>query len=263
MKDYLRITTVLCLSLLFFSEQEGGDVYAQSTPHNYSSIEKDWPTPVMDEHHYTYFLADVLEYRPSSDESIFKWDVEGWHGGDYNRLWFKSEGERDTAFKADYDIDLQLLYGRFLKRYFDLQVGARVETQKYYNANVTRGLAVIGIEGLIPYKWDFESSLFISQKGDVSGRASLTRDFMLTQKWILQGRVATNIAAQKVERFTIGTGLNNIELGARLRYEIHREYGPYIGISYDRSFYDTAKMVRQQGGNPEQLRFVIGMRLWH
>ena len=182
-------------------------------------IPKDWPSPVGDRQRQTFLFADVLEYRPKPSNSDFRWDVEGWHGGDLNKLWFKSEGERNTALKADYDIDAQLLYGRFLRKYYDFQLGVRAETQTYRGRNVTRAHAVIGVEGLIPYNLETESALFISQHGDVSGRFSLTKDFRVTQRWVVQSRLETNIAVQQVERFTTGRGLNNIECGLRLRYE--------------------------------------------
>jgi copper resistance protein B len=218
---------------------------------------------VDDEMKHTFIRADVLEFRPGREGGDFRWDVEGWRGGDFNRFWFKSEGERNTALKADYDIDLQMLYGRFVKKYYDFQVGLRIETQSFRGANVTRPQFVIGLEGLVPYRYEVESALFISHQGHVSGRVSFTRDYLLTQRWILQGRVEANAAAQRVERFTTGKGLNNIEAGLRLRYEVQRKFGPYIGISYDRSFFGTANFVRQDGGDPRQLRFVAGVRVWH
>lgn len=221
-----------------------------------------WPSPV--EHHNRRFfvLADVFEYRPQKEASDLRWDGEAWYGGDFNRVWFKSEGERDTALKADYDIDFQTLYGRFIRKYYDFQVGARVETQKYQGRNVTRTHAVVGIEGLVPYRYDIESSLFISQDGDVSGRFTFTRDYQLSQRLILQPRFEASAAVQRVERFTTGRGLNNIEAGLRLRYEIRREFAPYFGVSFDRSFFGTADMVRQDGGDPNQVRFVVGLRAW-
>jgi copper resistance protein B len=173
------------------STQTGG----QSSGQGNLSPGKDWPSPVDDEMKHTFVLADVLEYRPARDGGDFRWDVEGWYGGDFNRLWFKSEGERDTALKADYDIDFQLLYGRFVKKYYDFQVGVRVETQSFRGANVTRPHFVIGLEGLVPYRYEFESALFISHQGDVSGRVTFAKDFLLTQRWILQGRFETNLAA--------------------------------------------------------------------
>ena len=223
---------------------------------------KDWPSPVDDRRLDTYLLLDVLEFRPTRNNSDFRWDVEGWHGGDRNKLWFKSEGERNTALKADYDIDAQLLYGRFLKKYYDFQVGVRAETQNYKGSNVTRGQAVIGVEGLVPYNYEIESALFISQNGDVSGRFTLAKDFRITQRWVVQSRLETNIAAQRVARFTTGSGLNNLEAGFRLRYDIRRKFSPYAGISFDRAFFGSAGLVREEGGDPSQIRFVVGVRMW-
>ena len=241
------------------ASQSGGQ---KRTPANLE-IPKDWPSPVDDRKRETFVLVDVLEYRPKPSESDYRWDVEGWHGGDFNRLWFKSEGERNTALKADYDIDAQVLYGRFLRKYYDLQVGLRAETQTYQGRNVTRAHAVIGVEGLVPYNYEVEAALFISQNGDVSGRFSLTKDFLVTQRWVAQSRFETSIAAQRVEHFTTGRGLNNIEYGLRLRYDISRKFSPYAGISFDRSFFGTAGLVRQEGGDASQIRFVAGVRMWH
>ena len=226
------------------------------------AIPKDWPSPVDDRKRDTYVLVDVFEFRPKPNNSDFRWDVESWHGGDMNKLWFKSEGVRNTALKADYDIDAQLLYGRFLKKYYDFQVGVRAEAQAYQGRNVTRGQAVIGVEGLVPYNYELESALFISQNGDVSGRFTLTKDFRITQRWVVQSRLETSMAAQRVERFTTGSGLNDVEIGFRLRYDINRKFSPYAGISFDRAFFGTAELVRQEGGDPSQIRFVVGVRMW-
>lgn len=231
------------------------------TPSNLKP-QQDWPSPVDDMECFTFVLADVLEFRPKGNESDFRWDIEGWHGGDDKRLWFKSEGERNTAFKADYDIDFQLLYGRFVRRYYDFQIGVRAETQAFRERNVTRAHAVVGLEGLVPYRYDVETALFISHQGDVSARFTITKNYLLTQRLIFQPRLETHAAVQRVERFTTGRGLNNIELGFRLRYEIRREFAPYLGVSFDRSFFGTADLVRREGGDPHQVRFVAGVRVW-
>jgi len=230
-------------------------------------LRQDWPSPVNDQERRLFTLVDVLEYRPrtggNGSSSDYRWDIEGWYGGDYNRLWFKSEGQQDTAFKADYDVDFQLLYGRFVWKYYDIQVGGRMETQSFRGGNVTRGLGVIGLQGIVPYNYEFESAVFIDQSGAVSARLSYAKDFLLTQRLVLQGRFQTNLAIQRVEEFTTGSGLNNLEFGARLRYEIRRELAPYIGLSFDRSFGETATLVRQQAGDPSQIRFVVGVRMWY
>ncbi|MBY0249221.1 MAG: copper resistance protein B [Nitrospiraceae bacterium] len=230
------------------------------------SPRQDWAPPVNDQENHLFTLFDVLEYRPKTTagehSSDYRWDIEGWYGGDYNRLWFKSEGQQNSAFKADYHLDFQLLYGRFLRKYYDFQIGPRLETQTFRGKNVTRGFAAIGIEGIVPYDYTMEATLFIDQNGAVSGRLTLTKDVLLTQRLILQGRFETNVAVQRVEEFTTGPGLNNLEFGMRLRYEIRREFAPYVGFSLDRSFGETATLVRQENGNPSQIRFVAGVRMW-
>ncbi|GEM_PF-79184 len=222
---------------------------------------KDWPHPVEDEKRYTFVLADVFEFQPKGKDTQFRWDTEAWHGGDYNRIWFKSEGDHGLA-KPERNLDFQVLYGRFVKRYYDFQIGARAETKTFRGASVTRGQFVIGIEGLVPYKYELESALFISHQGDVSGRVTFTRDYLFTQKWILQGRVETNFSAQRVARFGLGSGLNDIELGLRVRHEIRREFAPYFGVSWDRKLFGTADFARLEGNNASQLRFVMGVRVW-
>jgi copper resistance protein B len=226
----------------------------------------DWPSPVNDQENHLFTLVDLLEYRPKQGgmglTDGFRWDMEGWYGGDYNRLWFKSEGQGDTAFKADYDVDFQLLYGRFIQQFYDFQVGARVETQSYRQSNVTRGLFAVGIEGLVPYDYDVEATLFVAQDGAVSGRLTLLKDLLLTQRLIAQLRFEANAAVQRVVAFTTGSGLNDLEFGIRLRYEIRREFAPYVGVSLDKSFGDTATLVREEGGQPSQVRFVTGVRMW-
>lgn len=223
--------------------------------------ERDFPEPVADDEFYGSALADVFEYRPGRGGGDFRWDFEGWYGKDYDRLWYKSEGERDTAFKAEYDIDLQLLYGRLIHPYFDLQAGARIETHSFRDSNVTRAQVALGLEGLLPYFIELESGLFVDTRGRLSGRATLTKDFLLANTLILQGRFETNAALQEVERFGVGTGVNNVEAGLRVRYEFSRRFAPYVGVSLDRSFGETADFVREEGGDSSQVRFVAGIRL--
>lgn len=254
----LRAETLLVMQPVAVADPSDG---RQQTSPNLYPPPKEWPKPVEHNLRYLFLLADVLEFRPRGPERDFRWDIEGWYGGDFNRLWFKSEGEQ-SAVNSDNQVDFQLLYGRFIRRYWDFQIGGRVETKTSERRTFTRGHAVIGLEGFAPYRFDIESALFISHRGDVSGRLTFTRDLLLTQKLILQPRFETNFAIQEVKKFTVGRGLNNIELGLRLRYEIRRELAPYIGVSFERSLFGTADLVRKEGGDPSNVGFVAGVRLW-
>lgn len=224
---------------------------------------EDWPLPMDDRMRHFFFLADVLEVQPDGDDSEARWDIESYYGGDFNRIWFKSEGEKSVTDGDDYHLDAQVLYGRFFAKYYDFQIGLRGETTDFIGRNRTRAHAVIGIEGVVPYQFAIEPLLFISHEGDISARFTATRDLLLTQRLILQGRVETAVAIQDAEEFGVASGINNVELGVRLRYEIRREFAPYVGISWSRSVAETEDLVRSRGEDPSQLRFVAGVRLWY
>lgn len=107
-----------------------------------------------------------------------------------------------------------------------------------------------------------DGSLFVSQDGDVSARFSAEYQLLLSQRLILQPEFETNIAIQKVEEFGVGSGLNDLELGLRLRYEISRKFAPYVGINWTRKFGDTADLAREEGESTDNFSFVGGLRLF-
>lgn len=219
------------------------------------------PPPIHDDQSYSYTLFDLLEYRPNGSDSDVRWDIESWRGGDYRRFVVKTEGERSTI-GDDYDADLQLLSSRLVRPFTEIQYGVRLQGRKFRGANVARPQAVLGVEARVPYNYEIESALYLDPRGNVSADFTATKDLLLTQRLILQGRFETDLALQEVERFGLGSGVQSIDLGLRLRYEIRREFAPYIGISYGKSYGRTATYIRQSGGEPSQTRFVAGVRLW-
>lgn len=217
-----------------------------------------WPSPVEDTRLYTFMLADLVDFTTGSN---LHWDANGWHGGDYNRLWFKSEGEQNLR-KADRNLDVQVLYGRFVKKYYDAQIGGGVQTATYQGGNVTRAELVLGFEGFVPFKSDIETLLFVSQKGDVRGRVTFERDLLASQRLIVQPRVEGDLAIQRAEEFGVGAGLNLLEFGIRARYEVRREIAPYIGVSFSRRFFGAADLARAEGKDAGEARLVFGVRAW-
>lgn len=221
-----------------------------------------WPEPVADRMPFGSLLFDLLEYRTGEGTDFAPWDVLGWRGGDYQRVWFKSEGTRNFPSRAGGDAEVQVLYGRLIAPFFDFQAGLRYDRQWGPGGSRGRALAAIGVQGLAPYRYEVEPTLFISQDGDVSARFTASQDILFTQRLILQPRFETNAAVQSVPRFGVGKGLNDVELGLRLRYEIRREIAPYVGISWKRSFGETATFMRADGGKAAVWQALAGVRLW-
>ena len=231
----------------------------QSPP---GTVGKNWPEPVEDRLRFGYLLVDQLEYRMKAGADTMRWDVVGWYGGDDNRLWLKSEGDWRTSGERGGEAEVQALYGRLIAPFWDFQAGVRYDQFSGVGFDRSRGFAVIGLQGLAPYWFEVEPALFISQDGDVSARLTATYEILLTQRLILQPRLDFDAAMQSVEKFDVGDGINSTGLGLRLRYEIMREFAPYIGVHWLRRFGETADISRRDGGRAEDIAVVFGVRLW-
>ena len=206
---------------------------------------------------YYQVLFNLAEYQARKGSDGYRWDGEAWVGGDINRLWLKSEGEGGFG-KALESAEVQALYSHALDPYWNLQAGVRYD----FKPNPSRTYATIGIEGLAPYQFEVEGALFLSDKGDVLARAEGYYDQRITNYFVLQPRVEANFAAQDVRETGIGSGLTDLEAGLRLRYEGRREFAPYIGVSWERQFGDTARFSRARGDDTGGFSFVAGVRTW-
>jgi copper resistance protein B len=235
------------------------DAETQSPP---GVVGKNWPEPIEDSMRFASLLVDKLEYQMAESADILNWDVTGWYGGDYNRLWLKSEGGWRISGERGGAAQLQALYGRLIAPFWDFQVGLRYDQFSGAGFDRSRGFAVIGVEGLAPGWFELETALFISQDGDVSANLTAYYDMLLTQRLILQPRLDFDAAVQSAENFGVGKGVNSLGLGLRLRYEIAREFAPYIGVQWLRQFGETADIERRGGGSADDLAVVFGVRLW-
>jgi copper resistance protein B len=223
---------------------------------------EDLPEPIEDNPIIFFLLFDQLEYRVNEGADSLHWDVEGRVGGDYHRLWIKTEGDQRVSEASEGEAEVQLLYSRLISPYFDFQAGIRHDQVYGSGADRSRSFAVLGIQGLALYWFETELSLFISEDGDVSARFTGEYDLPLTQRLVLQPRVETELAVQEVEAFDVGQGFNEVELGVRLRYEIRREFAPYVGLSWARLIGETAGIARTKGEDTENLAVMLGVRMW-
>jgi len=222
----------------------------------------DWPEPILDSNLRYFVLVDQLEFRGNDGDDLVRWDSEGWLGGDYNKLWFKTEGEVRTSGPSGGDAEFQILYGRTFAPFWDFQVGVRQDVLFGSGPDRERTFAVLGVEGLAPYWFEVTPALFISDDGDVSVRFTATYDLLFTQRLIAQPRIEVNAAAQDARKFGVESGFNDIELALRLRYEIRREFATYIGVNWLRKLGDTADLAREEGEDVDALGVVVGIRLW-
>lgn len=206
-------------------------------------------------------LLDKLEYIPDEDLGRpVELDLIGWYGGAYNRLWFRAEGEQRTVGGGG-EAEAHVYYGRLVTPYWDALVGARVD-RDWGDEAATRAHLAVGVVGLAPMRFELSPTLFLSHEGDLSARLEAEYQVLITQRLVAEPELELNAAVQSVPEWGVGSGLNDVELGMRVRYEIRREFAPYLGYSWTRRVGETADLARADGGSAAAGTFVAGLRLW-
>ena len=199
-------------------------------------------------------MANLAEYQARKGADGYRWEGQAWFGGDIDRFVLKTEGE-GTRGQGVESAELQALYSRAVGVYTDVQAGVRQAFEPK-----GRTYATVGFETLLPYWFDVEGAAFLSTKGELLARLEGSYDLRLTNRLILQPRAELNLAAQDTRATRTGSGLSNAEIGLRLRYEIRREFAPYIGVSWDRKVGKTADYARSLGEGVVDKSVVIGVR---
>ncbi|WP_433898179.1 copper resistance protein B [Pseudomonas sp. PSE1(2024)] len=204
----------------------------------------------------TYFLADKLEWQNADDASTLAWDLSGWIGGDIDRLWLRSEGERSNG-KTE-DAEIQALWGHAISPWWDVVTGVRQD----FKPGAPQTWAAFGLQGMALYNFEAEATAFIGENGQSAVRLEGDYDILLTNRLILQPTAELNVYGKNDPQRRIGSGLANTEVGLRLRYEIRREFAPYIGVTWNRTYGHTADYAREEGEDRSEARLVLGVRLW-
>jgi copper resistance protein B len=206
---------------------------------------------------FSKLMLDRLEYRARRSANGYAWEGEGWIGGDINRFAFKTEGEGEVAGPLE-SAEVQALFSRAIDPWFNLEAGVRQD----FRPRPQRTYAVLGIAGLAPYWFEVGAQAFLSDKGDAHLRLEGSYDQRITQRVILQPAAEVNIAMQDVPELGIGSGISDIELGLRLRYEFARELAPYVGVNWERRLGGSARFARAAGHEATATSLVVGMRFW-
>ncbi|WP_185817332.1 copper resistance protein B [Xanthomonas theicola] len=203
-----------------------------------------------------YLLFDRLEGWDADHGSGQAWEASAWYGGDIDRLWLRSEGERSGGRTEA--ADLEALYGHAVSPWWDLLVGVKQDVAP----GAARTSAAFGVQGMAPYKFKVAATLYVGEGGSASARLQGEYDVLLSNRWILQPRLEADVAFADDRARDIGSGLSTLEAGLRLRYEISRRFAPYLGVVHERAFGSTADYRRHAGDAARDTRVVAGVRVW-
>ncbi len=219
-----------------------------------------YPVKPMKPLYYGQLLFDRIEYN-TEGKNLLNYEITGWYGGDYRRVWLELEGEHNTS-KNEGDLEkADILYGKLISPFWDIRAGIGY-TGSYGDNGSNRTMAVVGLKGLAPYFFEVDTNLRLTSKGEVYGDFEAEYDLLFTQRLILQPRIDTTFSFSKIQELGIGSGLNNINLSFRLRYEFKREFAPYIGFSWNKLFGQTKDFARSEGKKTSYADIFVGLRMW-
>lgn len=205
--------------------------------------------------HY-FVLFDQLEWQQADEGTALSWDATAWVGLDIDRLWLRAEGER--ADGTTEGSELEVFWGHSFARWWDFVAGVRQDFQP----GPAQSWAAFGVQGIAPYRFEVEATAYLGESGRMGAQLEAEYELLLTNRLILQPLVELTIHTEDDSQRRIGSGLSSTELGLRLRYEIRRECAPYVGVTWDRKWGDTADFARLDGVAVEDTRWVAGLRIW-
>lgn len=262
----LQVNTALAQMDHGDMQMQGGSAPADARdPHAYSDgytlTEGPYAQPgprqlkLADEHAFWSVLGDRLEYQEDSDSTVY--DIQAWYGTTYNRFVIKAEG--DIADGTLEESSTDLLWGHALNAYFDTQFGVRLDQ---YDEGKDRQWLAIGMQGLAPYWFELDVTAYVGDDGRTALSAEAEYELLLTQRLILQPRAELNLYGKDDLDNRLGSGLSDLALGLRLRYEFSRQFSPYIGVEWTDTYGDTADYRRAAGQDTSGTQFVAGLRFW-
>ena len=204
----------------------------------------------------TFVLFDRLEAVDLDDGRGEAWEAQAWVGSDLNRLWLRSEGERERGRTES--ADLEVLYGRSVTPWWDVVAGLKHD----FKPGPSRDWAAFGVQGLAPYKFEVSATAYLGEGGATAATVEAEYEVLLTNRLILQPRVELEAFGKDDPVRGTGSGLSTAEAGLRLRYEFTRRFAPYVGLVWERAYGGTADHRRDEGEHVEDTRVVAGLRLW-
>jgi copper resistance protein B len=205
---------------------------------------------------HSYWLLDRLEVADGNGPRELGWEAQAWIGGDVRKLWLRSEGLAEGGRVESGDIEV--LYGQGVRAWWDVVAGIRHDIGE----GPSRTWAAFGVQGLAPYRFEVSATAYLGQAGRAAARLEAEYDTLFTNRLILQWRAEANLHGKGDPAVGIGSGLSTLEGGLRLRYEIDRQFAPYIGLERDWSFGRTADLRRADGKAANDIRVVAGVRIW-
>ncbi|GAA0592481.1 hypothetical protein GCM10009416_33590 [Craurococcus roseus] len=209
-------------------------------------------------------LFDQNELRSTGrGHPIYALEGSAFYGTDYHRVWFNTRVETNRDRGGLERAELQALYSRLVAYYWDVQAGVRHDFRiDPREGTPARTYGMVALQGLAPGFFEVQLQAFFGEGGVALARAAASYDILITNRLVLQPEFEFNFSSGWDRDALIAPGLYRTEIGLRLRYEITREFAPYIGYSFESLTGGATGLTRRLGEKPSQSTVVAGIRIF-
>lgn len=221
-----------------------------------STASMDAAMDMADDRSYGQVLFNQLEATHAAAGNGQAWEAQAWYGGDFNRLLLRSEGDRSGG--RIQSADAEALWSHPYAAFWNTELGVRRD----FGVGPGRSWAAFGVQGIAPYWFNIEATGYVGSGQRTAARLKVEYELLITQRLILQPEFEANLYGRSDPARRIGSGLSDASLGLRLRYEIRRQFAPYIGVVWVRRMGTTATYARQDHQPVFEPQLVAGLRLW-
>jgi copper resistance protein B len=201
-------------------------------------------------------LLDRLESRAASGGGVLHWDLDTWIGHDLRKLWIRSDGDRRDGDTERAQVEV--LWGQAVAPWWEIVAGVRAD----FAPGRDQEWAAFGVRGTAPFRLNVEATAYYGSGSRTALRIETARELLVTNRLILEPSLELDWHGQADPTRGLGSGLDEAELGIRLRYEVRREVAPYVGLVRERRFGQSADVTRAANRDPDDTRFVAGIRFW-
>lgn len=201
-------------------------------------------------------MLDQMELEGGAAGTAAAWEAQAWYGGDYDKAWFETEGSPDASNRDASRNELS--WDHTLTRWWSVHTGMRYDLGR----GPARGWAAVGLEGLAPYWFDVQATFYLGEAGRTAARFQVEHDLLITQQLVVQPEIEASVYGKNDPARQISSGLSDLQLALRLRYEIRREFAPYLGFAWRRNLGVPAPILHGGGSGTGAVQWVAGFQAW-
>ena len=161
-----------------------------------------------------------------------------------------SAGETDSS-------EIRSFYSRRVSPYVDWHLGWKRDIKP----DPERDWLGFGVLAILPFTVGADVSIFMGESGRTAARLEMAYQHRFTPRLSLTPDLEANFYGEDEPERDIGSGLSDLDLGLRLRYQVIKGVSPYTGVTWKGNFGRTADLLESRGEESDDLRVMMGITL--